>query len=146
MQDPKKNKFIFEALDLQQQMEALDEFTTRHRTITDRINETYRIGNQMLNYLEKQIILDYHFRGEQDLFEQEYPHLKMKAEKLLGYEVYFDLSPLTGQPLSEEEHPQLYAHLMKIQSSINRQLDDSMAKHGKKIEQIEEDFNSGTTA
>ena len=50
-------------------MEALDEFTTRHRTISERINETYRIGKQMLDYLEKQVILDHHFRGEQDIFE-----------------------------------------------------------------------------
>jgi len=33
----------------------------------------------MTDYLEKQIILDHHFRGEQDVFEQEYPHLKSKA-------------------------------------------------------------------
>ena len=55
----------------------------------------------MSDYLEKQIILDYHFRGEQDLFETEYEHLKQKAEKLLGYNTYFDLSPLTGTPLTE---------------------------------------------
>ena len=48
------------------------------------------------------------------MFEQEYPHLKVKAEKLIGYDTYFDLSPLTGAPLSEEEQPELYAHLMKI--------------------------------
>ena len=47
-------------------MEALDEFKTRHRTITDRIHEAYNIGNKMLDYLENQIILDHHFRGEQD--------------------------------------------------------------------------------
>lgn len=34
MQDPKKHKFIFQSEDLVHQMEALDEFTTRHRTIT----------------------------------------------------------------------------------------------------------------
>ena len=63
MNDPTKHRFIFKTEDLRQQAEAMDEFTTRHKTITDRINETYRIGNQMMDYLEKQIILDYHFRG-----------------------------------------------------------------------------------
>jgi hypothetical protein len=38
----------------------------RHSTITGRIDETYKIGNTMLDYLEKQMILSYHFRGEQD--------------------------------------------------------------------------------
>ena len=52
MQDPKKHKFIFQSEDLMHQMEALDEFTTRHRTITQRIEETYKIGNQMTEYLE----------------------------------------------------------------------------------------------
>ena len=42
----------------------LEEFQTRHRTLSDKIEETYRIGNLMLDYLEKQIILDYHLRGE----------------------------------------------------------------------------------
>lgn len=113
-QDPKKHRNIFESADLQKQIEALEQFQTRHKTISTRINETYRIGAQMSDYLEKQIILDYHFRGEQDLFETEYEHLKQKAEKLLGYNTYFDLSPLTGAPLTEENNPELYAELMRI--------------------------------
>ena len=56
----------------------------------------------MRDYLEKQIILDYHFRGQQNLFETECQHLKQKAEKLLGYDTYFDLSPLSGSPLTED--------------------------------------------
>ena len=95
-------------------MKALNEFSTRHKTITDRINETYRIGKRITEYLEKQIILDYHFRGQQDLFEKEYAHLKQKAEKLLGYDTYFDLSPFTGAPLTEESQPELYQRLMQI--------------------------------
>ena len=71
----------------------MDEFTTRHSTITERINETYKTGNKLLEYLEKQIILDFHFRGEQDVFEAEYPHLKEKATKYLGHSLYYDLSP-----------------------------------------------------
>jgi len=42
----------------------LDEFETRHKTLSDKIEHTYRVGNLMLDYLEKQIILDYHLRGE----------------------------------------------------------------------------------
>ena len=142
MQDPKKHKFIFQSEDLVHQMEALDEFTTRHRTITQRIEETYKIGNQMTEYLENQIILDHHFRGEQDLFEQEYPHLKPKAEKLLGYDTYFDCSPLTGSILTEQEQPELYARLMKVQEQITCDLGEQLAKHNVKIEQIQEDIDS----
>lgn len=103
MQDPLKHKYIFQSVDLQTQKDALDGFRDRHKVITERITETYRIGNRMLDYLEKQIILDHHFRGEQDLFEQEYPHLKQKALELLGQDIYFDCSPLTGAALSETE-------------------------------------------
>jgi len=42
----------------------LDEFETRHKTLSDKIEHTYTVGNLMLDYLEKQIILDYHLRGE----------------------------------------------------------------------------------
>ena len=85
LQDPIKNRYIFQTEDLSTKAEAFDEFTTRHKAITARISETYKISNQLLDYLQKQIILDHHLRGEQDLFEQEFPHLKPEAEKLLGY-------------------------------------------------------------
>ena len=98
-----KHKYIFSSSDLQTKNEAFAEFKARNKSINERIDETYRIGNQMTDYLEKQIILDHHFRGEQDLFEQEYPHLKAKAQELLGQDTYFDCSPLTGAAITEEE-------------------------------------------
>lgn len=92
----------------------------------------------MMDYLEKQIILDHHFRGEQDLFEQEYPHLKQKALELLGKDIYFDCSPLTGAALSETEQPELFASLMKIQACITTDLDEQVYKHYVKIDEMEE--------
>ena len=59
----------------------LDEFETRHKTLSDKIEHTYRIGNLMLDYLEKQIILDYHLRGEQADLEKEHPELAEIAKK-----------------------------------------------------------------
>lgn len=59
----------------------MDEFETRHKTLSDKIEHTYRIGNVMLDYLEKQIILDYHLRGEQTVLEKEHPELAEKAKK-----------------------------------------------------------------
>ena len=56
----------------------------RHKTISDRIAETYKISNQMLGYLEKQIILDYHLRGEQSLFEEDHEDLTKKAQSMFG--------------------------------------------------------------
>ena len=56
----------------------------RHQTISDRIAETYKISNQMLGYLEKQIILDYHLRGEQGKFEEDHEDLKKKAQYMFG--------------------------------------------------------------
>ena len=88
----------------------------------------------MMSYLENQIILDHHFRGEQDIFEQEFPHLKSKAEKLLGYETYFAFAPLTGSPLQEEMFPELYNKLMTIQNKIVSDLDVNLAKHNVKID------------
>ena len=84
--DDGKPKYLFSEEDLKAEKKALDDFQTRHSTITERINETYKVGNKMVDFLEKQIILDFHFRGEQDIFEQEYPSLKKKAEQLIGYE------------------------------------------------------------
>ena len=76
------------------------------------------------------------------MFEQEYEHLKPKAEKLLGLDLYFKCSPLTGAPLDEEEHPELYGRLMEIQAKITSDLDENLAKHNVKIDQFEEDITS----
>jgi hypothetical protein len=59
----------------------LDEFETRHKTLSDKIEHTYRIGNLMLDYLEKQIILDYHLRGEQSDLEKTHTELAEIAKK-----------------------------------------------------------------
>jgi len=40
------------------------------------------------------MILAYHFNGDQDGFEKDYPDLVEKAKKYMGYDLYFDLSPL----------------------------------------------------
>ena len=39
--------------ELMQMMKQVDEFKTRHATIEQSINETYEIGNKLLDYLEK---------------------------------------------------------------------------------------------
>ena len=72
----------------------------RHQTISDRIAETYKISNQMLGYLEKQIILDYHLRGEQSQFEEDHEDLKKKAQSMFGLELYYELGGMS-KPLTE---------------------------------------------
>ena len=62
--NPAEGKFFFSKNDLVHYTMILDEFQTRHRNLADKINETYKIGNLMLDFLEKQIIIDYHLRGE----------------------------------------------------------------------------------
>ena len=52
-ENPEKRHFIFNSKDLAEHKEALDEFQTRHSTITDKINETYKVGTTALDYLEK---------------------------------------------------------------------------------------------
>lgn len=79
---------------------VLDDFETSHKTMSDKIEHTYRVGNCMLDYLEKQIILDYHLRGEQADLEKEHPELAELAKKYLGYELYYALSEVsTAGPL-----------------------------------------------
>lgn len=83
-------------------MALVDEFKTRHTTITDSIQETYRIGNKLLDYVQKQVIIDYHLQGQQAKMEETHPHLVKKAQNFLGMQVYFDLSvsQINGVPMS----------------------------------------------
>lgn len=75
VQNPTTGEFIFSKNDLNMYADILDEFETRHKTLSDKIEQTYRVGNLMLDYLEKQIIIDYHLRGEQAELEKEHPEL-----------------------------------------------------------------------
>jgi hypothetical protein len=57
----------------------------------------------MSEYLEKQIVIDYHLRGQQKELIENNPKLEKVAKKLLGYEDYYEFS-LLEEPLSQE-HP-----------------------------------------
>lgn len=61
---------------------------------------------------------------------------------MLGYNTYYDLSPLTGGPLTEELDPALYSKLMAIQKKISNELDASLAKHNIKLNEYEEDLSN----
>ena len=45
-------------------MEVVEEFKTRHASIIKLIEDTYQISNKLLDFIEKEIIIDYHLRGE----------------------------------------------------------------------------------
>ena len=70
--------------DLNKMMDVVDDFRTRHSTITESINDAYRIGNQLLDYVEKQVIIDYHLKGQQAKMEKDHPKLVKKAKKWMG--------------------------------------------------------------
>lgn len=86
----------------------------------------------MLDYLEKQMILSYHFRGEQEQFEQQFPDMVAKAKKYIGFELYFALSPFSGHLLNPESENlterECYKALAEIQSKLNTKIDEYLKK------------------
>ena len=117
--DPAEGKFIFTKNDLTLYALILDEFETRHKTLSDKIEQTYRVGNLMLDYLEKQIILDYHLRGEQSELEKEHAELAEKAKKYLGFELYYECSSQAqGKPLVANSD--VYKEIMKKVEDLNQ--------------------------
>lgn len=105
----------------------LDEFKTRHTTLSNKIEETYNIGNEMSNYLEKQMILDYHMRGEQQILEEEHKDLAEKAKKYLGFELYYELSKYNGHPMLADDP--LFIKLMEKSNALNKDLESVMVGH-----------------
>jgi len=100
-------------------MQVLDEFHTRHATINQSINDTYRIGNKLLEFIEKQVIIDYHLMGKQEKLEKEYPELVKKAQKFLGFETFYELSSQPyGLPM-DSSHPEFHK-LIKLQKVIHK--------------------------
>lgn len=71
--NPNEDKFNFDKADLKSTLKSLKEFKTRHNAIYYRIQETYDIGAKLQYFAQEQLIIDYHFRGEQAKFEEEYP-------------------------------------------------------------------------
>ena len=51
--NPSQGRFLFSKTELETHKEVLDEFKYRHQTLSDKIKDTYTIGNRMLDYLEK---------------------------------------------------------------------------------------------
>lgn len=93
---------VLDEKDLKRMLHVVDEFKTRHSTITQSINDTYMIGNKLLDYVEKQVIIDFHLKGQQSYMEEKYPKLTEKAKKFLGMQAYFDMSvaQIDGMPMS----------------------------------------------
>lgn len=111
----------------------LDEFQTRHKNLADKINETYKIGNIMLDYLEKQIIIDYHLRGEQAELEKEHPEVAEKAKKYLGFEFYYELSG-NNKPLPpDSEH---FKTIMAKAEDLNKKFHTDMELHNKQAREL----------
>ena len=110
-------------------MQVVDEFKTRHTTITESINDTYRIGNKLLDFVEKQVIIDFHLRGEQAKMETQYPKLIKKAQKFLGMQAYFDLtvSQIKGMPMSSNDP--YFDMLMKKQNAIQSMIAKEYEQH-----------------
>lgn len=79
----------------------------------------------MQDYLSKRIILDYHLRCQQDLFEKEHPQLKEKAIKMFGTVLYYDLASTCGKTLNEDssEFKQLQAIKEKMEQSADKEFE-----------------------
>lgn len=94
----------------------------------------------MLDYLEKQMILSYHFRGEQEQFEQQFPDMVAKAKKYIGFELYFALSPFSGHLLDPESQNlterDCYKSLAEIQAKLNTKIDEYLKKQNINDEQF----------
>ena len=129
-----KSDYLLTDDDLIKTMQLLDEFKTRHATITQSIEETYRIGNKLLDFLEKQMIIDYHLRGEQQKLIEQFPTLEAKAKKFLGYELFFELSVQPdGIPMSKNDPN--YKFLIKKQEVIQKIIEQDYQRH--KVEREE---------
>jgi len=125
--NPVEGKYIFTKNEMQIYADVLDEFKTRHAALADKIEQTYIIGNRMMDYLEKQIVIDYHLRGEQEELERDYPQLAEKAKKYLGFELYYELSNECGKPLSPDHRA--FKRLMELAEEQNQKINEALDLH-----------------
>jgi hypothetical protein len=82
----------------------------------------------MLDYLEKQIIIDYHLRGEQAELEKEHPEVAEKAKKYFGLEMYYELSN-EDKPLSPDSNK--FKYIMQKAEEQNKKFHNDMENYKK---------------
>ena len=82
----------------------------------------------MLDYLEKQIIIDYHLRGEQAELEKDHPEIAEKAKKYLGSEFYYELSTHEANKALDPES-QSFKALMVKSDELNKKYRTDMDTH-----------------
>lgn len=88
----------------------------------------------MLDYLEKQIIIDYHLRGEQAELEKDHPEIAEKAKKYLGFEFYYELSTqAVGKPLDPES--KAFKILVTKSEDLNKKYRTDMDTHNKYLKE-----------
>ena len=121
-----EGKFMFTKNDLALYTIILEEFRTRHKTLASKIEQSYKIGNLMMEYLEKQIILDYHLKGEQHILEKLHPNLAEKAKKYLGFEFYYQISA-KGKKLSQDD----LKYLLQKFETLNKKYQEKMEAYQK---------------
>ena len=83
------------------------------------------------------MILDFHFRGEQAKFEEEYPKLIDTAKMYLGDELYADLGQHEGVQLGK--HDASYDKLMVKYHTMISTFRDQAKEHHIKIGDLEEE-------
>ncbi len=132
---PSEGKYQFTPEFYKSHFDAMDDFETRHGTIKDEIDTSETIGLKLEDFLQNQIILDFHFRGEQDVFEAEYEQLIDKAERLLGAELYTQLSHCIGEPLHVKA-PELYDRLWQVYERVESKANEKLSQHQIQLKQF----------
>ena len=134
--DPMTGRFIFSKKELEIHQTALEEFKMRHNALSEKIFNTYKIGNRILDLIEKQIIVDYHLRGQQQALFEENPKLEKVAKKLLGYE---DFYAFASAPEGVTKDDPKYHRLLDLANSLNVKLEQEIEKYKDRNQQLVDD-------
>lgn len=77
------------------------------------------------------MIIDYHLRGQQEQLLIDFPHIKEKAKKFLGFEVFYELgSQPQGIALTEDDA--YWPVLLNKQQLIQTQIKKNLRRHDEK--------------
>jgi hypothetical protein len=134
--DPVTGRFIFSKKELEIHQTALEEFKLRHNALSEKIMNTYKIGNKILDFIEKQIIVDYHLRGEQQELFAENPKLEKVAKRLLGYE---DFYAFASAPKGIAKDDPKYQRLLEMAKNLNSKLEQEIEKYKARNQELVHD-------
>lgn len=109
----------FSAADLDNYAQLLGKLRERFTQLNNEIEDTFRVGNEIDEYIENRIIIQYFLEWKLDEFEKKYPSLVDRAKVQFGSEFYYSIP---NDKLQLMNNHKIFAKIIERRAEIEEKL------------------------